>query len=144
LDDERIQPVGKRPLRVGLVLLLAGLPLTAMLLTACGGSDDHAKVEASLRHYLSTLDPQACLDSAFCQQGVFPLGAGVPHVKENSCKKIHTDPLHPARLPGGVDLDSMSERQLERLYAGLVKLAALPDEEVRALVEHLLTGGQDA
>jgi hypothetical protein len=41
---------------------------------------------------------------------------------------------------GGVDLDSMSERQLERLYAGLLKLAALPEEELRALVGSLLEG----
>ena len=27
---------------------------------------------------------------------------------------------------GGVDLDSMSERELERLYAGLLKVALLP------------------
>jgi hypothetical protein len=39
---------------------------------------------------------------------------------------------------GGVDLDSMSERELERLHAGLVKLASMPDEELQALVEHLL------
>ena len=32
---------------------------------------------------------------------------------------------------GGVDLDSMPERELERLYAGLVKLASL-DEPVLA------------
>jgi hypothetical protein len=44
---------------------------------------------------------------------------------------------------GGVDLDSMSEAQLERLHAGLVKLAALPDEELRALVDHVLAGAQD-
>jgi hypothetical protein len=43
---------------------------------------------------------------------------------------------------GGVDLDSMSERELERLYAGLVKLAALPDQEVRALVASLLEDEQ--
>jgi len=43
---------------------------------------------------------------------------------------------------GGVDLDSMSERELERLYAGLLKLAALPDEELRALVGSLLEGEQ--
>ncbi len=29
----------------------------------------------------------------------------------------------------GVDLDSMSERELERLFAGLLKLATLPDED---------------
>jgi hypothetical protein len=45
---------------------------------------------------------------------------------------------------GGVDLDSMSERELERLHAGLLKLAALPDQELRALLEHVLTRGQDA
>jgi hypothetical protein len=38
----------------------------------------------------------------------------------------------------GVDLDSMSERELERLYAGLLKLEALPHEELRALVASLL------
>ena len=89
----------KRPPRVGLVFLSAALALAAMMLTGCGGRDDRAKVEASLRHYLRTLDPEACLNSRFCQQGVFPLGAGVPQVKENSCKKIHTDP---ARLPEGL------------------------------------------
>lgn len=36
----------------------------------------------------------------------------------------------------------MSERELERLYAGLVKLAALPDEELRALVGSLFEGEQ--
>ena len=36
----------------------------------------------------------------------------------------------------------MSERELERLYAGLLKLATLPDEELRALVASLLEGEQ--
>jgi hypothetical protein len=31
----------------------------------------------------------------------------------------------------------MSERGLERLYAGLLKLAALPDEELRAVIGSL-------
>jgi hypothetical protein len=44
---------------------------------------------------------------------------------------------------GGVDLDSMSERELERLYAGLLKLAALPNEELRALVRSLLAETED-
>ena len=38
----------------------------------------------------------------------------------------------------GVDLDSMSEAQLERLHAGLLKLAAVPDEELHALVRSLV------
>jgi hypothetical protein len=35
----------------------------------------------------------------------------------------------------GVDLDSMSEAQLETLHAGLVRIAALPSSELQALVE---------
>jgi len=38
----------------------------------------------------------------------------------------------------GVDLDSMSEAQLERLYAGLTRLASLPARELKALVASLL------
>ena len=45
---------------------------------------------------------------------------------------------------GGVDLDSMSERELDRLYAGLLKVAALSEKELRALIESLLAGTQDA
>ena len=45
---------------------------------------------------------------------------------------------------GGVDLDSMSERELERLYAGLLKLAALPEVELRALIGRLLAGEAEA
>jgi hypothetical protein len=43
----------------------------------------------------------------------------------------------------GVDLDSMSEAQLERLHAGLVSIAALPPKELQALVESLLADTQD-
>jgi UDP:flavonoid glycosyltransferase YjiC (YdhE family) len=39
---------------------------------------------------------------------------------------------------GGVDLDSMSERELERLHAGLVRLASLDDSVLAALVEQVL------
>jgi hypothetical protein len=45
---------------------------------------------------------------------------------------------------GGVDLDSMSERELERLHAGLLKPTALLDEELHALVASLLAGTWDA
>jgi hypothetical protein len=44
---------------------------------------------------------------------------------------------------GGADLDSMSERELERSYAGLLRLAALPDEELRALIGSLLAETED-
>jgi hypothetical protein len=73
------------------VLLLAALALT--LVTGCGASrQDHTKVEASLQQYLSApaFDPQACVGSRFCGQGVFPLGAGAPQVIANSCKRTHT------------------------------------------------------
>jgi hypothetical protein len=45
---------------------------------------------------------------------------------------------------GGVDLDSLSERELERLHAGLLKVAALPEVELRALGGSLLEGMKDA
>ena len=48
--------------------------------------------------------------------------------------------VRPPDAPPGVDLDSMSERELETLYAGLLRLAALPDEELHALVGSLLEG----
>jgi hypothetical protein len=102
----------RTPLRVGLVLLPAALALTAMVLTACdgGGADDGAKVEASLKHYLSTPYPQQSLGQMSPAVGVFPLGAGPPRVRENSCKKTRNLagsrwanlPGLPARLPEGL------------------------------------------
>jgi hypothetical protein len=44
---------------------------------------------------------------------------------------------------GGVDLDSMSERELERLYAGLLKLAALPEEHLHSLLTNVLADEAD-
>jgi hypothetical protein len=100
--------VDKCPLRAGLVFLFAALALAAMLLTGCGGggADDGAKVEASLKHYLSTPYPPQSLGP------VFPIGAGRPRVRENSCKKtgnlagsrFWANPLPglPARLPEGL------------------------------------------
>jgi hypothetical protein len=38
----------------------------------------------------------------------------------------------------------MCERELERLHAGLLKLAALADEELQTLVGSLLADAQDA
>ena len=43
----------------------------------------------------------------------------------------------PEAAPGG-GLDSLSERQLERLYAGLVRLASLDEPVLAALVEQVL------
>jgi hypothetical protein len=101
-------PVGERearlerPLRVGLVLLLAAL--IAMVFTACGGggADDGAKVEVSLQRYLNTLDPQQSLGQTRPASGLFPvaafpIGAGPPRVRENGCKKIHTGKVRPPR-----------------------------------------------
>jgi hypothetical protein len=41
---------------------------------------------------------------------------------------------------GGVDLDSMSERELERLHSGLVRLASVDETVLGALVGSLLGG----
>ena len=75
--------VDERSLRVGLVFLSAALAL-AMLLTGCGGSDDRTKVEASLRHYFSTLNPEG---------SGFPTGAGPPRVKDKGCVTLEPAPL---------------------------------------------------
>ena len=44
----------------------------------------------------------------------------------------------------GVDLDTLSTAQLEGLYAGLVRIASLPDGELQALVQSLLADKEDA
>jgi hypothetical protein len=41
-----------------------------------------------------------------------------------------------------VDLDTMSEAQLERLHAGLVKLASMDEPVLAALLEQVLTGDE--
>ena len=97
-------PVGERearlerPFRVGLVVLPTVLALTAMVFTACGGggADDGAKVEASLQQYLRTPYPPQTHPAADLFP-VFPIGAGPPRVRENSCKKIHTGKVPLAR-----------------------------------------------
>jgi hypothetical protein len=87
-----------------LVFLSAALALAAMLLTGCGGSDDRTKVEASLRHYVSTLAPE---------DGAFPIGGGPPRVKNNGCKdgqvttkrgQVHSFHSATVRLPEGLAL----------------------------------------
>ena len=68
-----------------LVTVTGGLALVAVLLAGCGGGgDDQARVEASLRRYFSTLNPE---DSGF------PTGGGPPRVKDNGCVKLEPAPL---------------------------------------------------
>jgi hypothetical protein len=67
--------------RVSRVLVVAlGLALTPLWLVGCGGTDNRAKVEASLRHYVNNLAPE---------KGPFPIGAGTPQVRDNGCKDRH-------------------------------------------------------
>jgi hypothetical protein len=42
----------------------------------------------------------------------------------------------------GLDLTALSDAELERLHAGLLKLAALSDDELRALLGRLLAGDE--
>jgi hypothetical protein len=42
----------------------------------------------------------------------------------------------------GVDLDALSEPQLERLHAGLVKLASMDEPVLASLVEQVLAGDE--
>jgi hypothetical protein len=83
---------------------LAALALAAMLLAACGGGDDRAKVEDSLRHYISSMHPE---------EGAFPIDAGPPRVQDKSCKdrhvttkrgQVHTFHSATKRLPAGFAL----------------------------------------
>jgi hypothetical protein len=63
------------------VTATARLAIVAALVAGCGGSgNDRAKVESSLRDYISGLVPE---------QGPFPVGAGPPRVRTNSCKDHH-------------------------------------------------------
>jgi hypothetical protein len=64
-----------------LVPLVGVLALAAVVLAGCGGGgDDQAKVEAGLRHHLVSLVPE---------HNPFPMGAGTPRLKANSCKDRH-------------------------------------------------------
>jgi hypothetical protein len=88
-------------------LLAAALAFTATLLAGCGGrADPGAKVEDSLRDYLGTTRPE---------ETGFPLGAGVPRIRNKACKDPHVKVpkgkllsdragMHKARFPEEVAL----------------------------------------
>lgn len=122
-------PVGEREVRLGhspraaSPLLPIALALTAVLLAGCGGADDAAKVEASLRHYLNTLDPL---------QSSFPVGAGPPLVKENGCKKVQRGRVGPARLPDGLARPGRPPEELVFWSCG-VRFAKTPFQVLVAL-----------
>ena len=48
----------------------------------------------------------------------------------------------PPEATPGVNLDSMSERELERLHSGLVRLASVDETVLASLVEQVLAGGE--
>jgi hypothetical protein len=70
------------------VTVAATLALAAVVLAGCGGGgDDQAKVEASLRHHL--VSPVPDRNSFLMGGAAFPIRAGTPRVKDNSCKDRH-------------------------------------------------------
>jgi hypothetical protein len=77
LRERGVRVRRERPFRVALAFLAVALTLTAVLLAGCGGGDDRAKIEASLRDYLGTL---------VLEDSPFPSGAGIPRVNDNGCK----------------------------------------------------------
>jgi len=57
------------------------LALIAVVFAGCGGGGaTPAKVEASLRHYISGMPPE---------ESAFPINAGPPRVRDNGCKNRH-------------------------------------------------------
>ena len=50
--------------------------------------------------------------------------------------------VRPPEATPGVDLDAMSEAKLERLHAGLVRLASVDEPVLAALVEQVLAGDE--
>lgn len=50
--------------------------------------------------------------------------------------------VRPPETTPGVDLDTLSEAQLERLYAGLVRLASMDETVLARLVEQVLAGDE--
>jgi hypothetical protein len=90
------------------------LMLTTMVLAGCGGGDHRTTVEATLQNSLNHLDP--------AMRGAFPVGAGPPRVKENSCTKI------PAVRPGGAVLIRPAPRLPKHLafWSCVVRFAHVP------------------
>jgi hypothetical protein len=85
---------------VARLIIVTGISaLSATLFSGCGGADDRAKVEASLRHYVSNLDPEApprwtgATNRTFFPIGAthFPIGAGPPRIQKNGCKDRHVE-----------------------------------------------------
>ncbi len=74
------------------LMVTGGLALASVLFAGCGGGDDGAKVEAGLRHYLSTFSPEG---------SPFPSGAGPPRVKHNGCRDLHRKLNPRGLLPPG-------------------------------------------
>jgi hypothetical protein len=58
-----------------------------------------------------------------------------------NCRHISVA-VHVEETPG-VDLDSLSYAELERLHAGLMRLTALSDNELAALLKHVLAEEPD-
>ena len=78
-ESQSVIPPGRweNSVSVDALKRLAGLALTAVLLTACGGgAADGAKVEDSLRDYLGDID---------AEESSFPTGGGFPRVRHKAC-----------------------------------------------------------
>lgn len=81
------------------VIVTGILAVSAPLFGGCGGADDRAKVEASLRHYVVNLDSEAPPRAAGAAKptlspigaSLFPIGAGPPRIQKNGCKDLHVE-----------------------------------------------------
>ena len=50
--------------------------------------------------------------------------------------------MRPTETTPGVDLEALSEAQMERLCAGLLRLASMDETVLAALVEQVLAGDE--
>jgi len=95
------------------------------------GTQAHAVV--SLRATRSQSEPPS---DAEIERGLRERAVSDPRAAEILLRWLQR--VRPPEATPGVDLDAMSDAQLERLHAGLVRLALMDEPVLAALVEQVL------
>jgi hypothetical protein len=99
-----------------------------------------------LAHLLSAAEPRATRgkreppSDSQIEDGLRERAVSDPRAAEILLRWLQR--VRPREAIPGVDLDAMSEAQLERLHAGLVRLASMDETVLAALVEQVLAGDE--